>query len=198
MGLLGKIIAKGISTAATNSTIKAVGDATTNIIIAKAHEQAQKDDSVVKNGVLYTKPTRSSEEYRNGDTYEVVQELFGVGFENITLKPIKKLNERATKKYGKLQSISINGKKEFLGIKKIPASSYIVIEFLDFKEDVDASCYANVTYLKSGTIYSVDDLKNDKKEIVGENNSFKMYCSYCGNSIKNEDAMFCSACGKKL
>ena len=35
MGLLGSIIAKGVATAAKNSTIKAVGDATANIIATK-------------------------------------------------------------------------------------------------------------------------------------------------------------------
>ena len=52
MGLLGSIIAKGVATAAKNSTIKAVGDATANVIATKASTSAEKDDIVVKNGVM--------------------------------------------------------------------------------------------------------------------------------------------------
>lgn len=56
MGLLGSIIAKGVVTAAKNSTIKAVGNATANVIATKASTSVEKDDIVVKNGVMLIKP----------------------------------------------------------------------------------------------------------------------------------------------
>ena len=48
MGLLGSIIAKGVATAAKNSTIKAVGDATANIIATKASTSAEKTILLLK------------------------------------------------------------------------------------------------------------------------------------------------------
>ena len=57
MGLLSSIIAKGVVTAARNSTIKAAGDAAATLIATKASADAAKDDIVVKNGVTLIKPT---------------------------------------------------------------------------------------------------------------------------------------------
>jgi len=147
MGILGNLIVKGVSTALTNSTIKTVGNATVGVIAATAQKQEGKEDAVVKNGVLYIKPTRSSEDYLNKDVLDIVQELLGAGFESITLKSIKKLGDWSIKKYGRIHSISINGKNEFLGIKKVPASSHIVIEYLDFKDGINQDVYANVIEL---------------------------------------------------
>ena len=194
MGFLGDLIVKGITTAARNSTIKVIGDATVDVIAAAAQKEANKDDSVVKNGKLYIKPTRSSENYINENALEIARELLGVGFENITLKPVKKLGQLSAKKYGKIHSISINGKDEFLGIKKVPASSYILIEFLDFKDNVDREVYKNVSRIKSGKIQK--DL--DAAAIVENNCSSRKFCSYCGEVIIKEDAKFCSACGKEI
>lgn len=134
MGLLGSIIAKGVTTAAKNSTIRAVGSAAATVIASKASSPSEKSDVVVKNGVVLIKPTRSSEDYCGESALEVAKELLGVGFESVTLKPVNTLSERAKKRYGEIDSISINGKDEFLGVKKVPASSYIVIEYLDFKK----------------------------------------------------------------
>ena len=198
MGLLSNIIIKGVSTAARNATIKAVGNATMNIISAKASTQEQADDAVIKNGNLYIKPTRSSENYINADTLDVVKELLGVGFENINLKAVKKLGAYSAKKYGKVYSISINGNNDFLGIKKVPASSYIIIEFLDFKDSVSPEVSANMNRLRSGMVHSVADIENINDTIDGSPINSKKFCSYCGEAIQNENAKFCSACGKEL
>lgn len=197
MGFLGKIIAKGVATAATKSIIKTVGDVTVDVIAATAQKQAQKDDVVKKNGILHIKPTRSSEEYIGESTFEIVQELLGVGFESVTLKSAKQLNERSLKKYGNIKSISINGNDEFLGMKRFPASSYIVIEFLDFKENVSSTVYTNVKRLKVGRIQSVDELENSSQESASVNITTKVFCPYCGERILNENAKFCPACGKE-
>jgi len=199
MGILGNLIVKGVSTALTNSTIKTVGNATVGVIAATAQKQEGKEDAVVKNGVLYIKPTRSSEDYLNKDVLDIVQELLGAGFESITLKSIKKLGDWSIKKYGRIHSISINGKNEFLGIKKVPASSHIVIEYLDFKDGINQDVYANVNRIVAGIIHNVSDIEAmlPKDEVTTES-SLKKYCSYCGESIQSEKAKFCSACGKEI
>ena len=202
MGLLGDIIAKGIATAAKNSTIKAVGDAATNVIVASAERQNEKEDVVVKNGVSYIKPTRSSEEYRDKNALEIAKELFGVGFESIELKPIKKLGEHSKKKYGRIVSISINGKSDFLGIKKIPTSSYIIIEYLDFNKNVDNNVYEGINRISSGVKHNITELEvklqenDNKKSFVADD--AKNFCPFCGQSIKYKEAKFCSGCGKEL
>ena len=122
MGLLGSIIAKGIVTAATNSTIKAVGDAVGNVaesvIVAKASNPTEQNIIMVKNEVTLIKPTRTSEDYCGENAMDIVRELIGAGFENVMLKPVHNLNEKSKKRYGEIESISINGKEDFLGIKK--------------------------------------------------------------------------------
>ena len=198
MGLIGNLIAKGVATAATKSIIKTVGNTTVDVIAATAQKQAQKDDAVEKNGKLYIKPTRSSEDYLGENAYDVVQELLGVGFESVTLKSVKELGERATKKYGNIKSISINGNSEFLGIKRVPASSYIVIEYLDFKEDVSSTVYTNVTRLKTGKISSSEEIEYSSHKSKVTQSAAKSFCPYCGKKILNENARFCSACGKEV
>lgn len=198
MGLLANIIAKGISTAATKSIIKTVGDTTVDVIAATAQKQAQKDDAVEKNGKLYIKPTRSSEDYLGKSTFDIVHELLGVGFESVTLKSVKKLNERAIKKYGNIKSISINGNSEFLGIKRVPASCHIVIDFLDFKEDVSDTVYMNVKRLNTGKVSCVEDLEYSSRKDEKTQNNVKSFCPYCGEKVFNENARFCSACGKEI
>lgn len=197
MGLLGNIIAKGVVTAARNSTIKAVGNATATVINAK--NQTEKEDVVVKNGTVFIKPTRSSEDYRNKNALDIAQELLGIGFESVTLKPINKLSEWSKKKYGKIESISINGKNEFLGIKKIPASSYILIEYLDFKDDVSKEVYSDIKSIKPGMVCSIAEIaaminKEDRNAIK----TLAKFCPYCGKPISYESARFCSSCGKEL
>ena len=198
MGLLGSIIAKGVMTAATNSTIKAVGDATATVIATKANNRTEKDDIIVKNGVVLIKPTRSSEDYQGENALEIAREFLGVGFESVTLKPIHRLNERAKKRYGEIDSISFNGKDEFLGIKKVPVSSYIVIEYLDFKKNVDVEVYASVAKITPVTMK-----RNESKESIQENNTksaneLKRFCPYCGAVLPVIDAKFCSSCGKEI
>lgn len=198
MGLLGNIIAKGVMTAATNSTIKAVGDATATVIATKASNRAEKDDIVVKNGVMLITPTRSSEDYWEENALEIARELLGAGFESITLKPINSLSARAKKRYGEIESISINGKDEFKRTKKVPASSYIVIEYLDFKQNVDAGVYASVTKITPGIMN-----RNIPQASIQENNLIttnetKKFCPYCGVALSIAGAKFCSSCGNAI
>lgn len=196
MGLLGNLIVKGVATAARNSTIKAVGNTAVDVISATSKKQSQ-EDIVVKNGIVFIKPTRSSQDYLGENTLDVVQELLGVGFEKVTLKPVKKLSEHSVKKYGLIHTISINGNSEFLGIKKIPASSYILIEYLDFKNNVNPKVYENVKRITSGTISNADELEAPSQENYNVNN-FKNFCPYCGEKIININAKFCSNCGQKI
>lgn len=198
MGLIGNLISKGVATAATKSIIKTVGSTTVEVISATAQKQTQKDDAIEKSGKLYIKPTRSSEDYIGENAYDIVQELLGVGFESVTLKSINKLSERAIKKYGNVKSISINGNCEFLGIKRVPTSSHIVIYFLDFKEDVSDTVYTNVTRLKTGKISSSEDIEYLSHKSKPFQNMPKSFCQYCGEKILNENAKFCSACGKEI
>ena len=194
MGLLGYIIA----TVAAKSIIKTVGSTTIDVIDATAKKQAEKESAVVKNGKLYVKPTRPSENYLNDNAYDVVQELLGAGFESVTLKPVKKLSERAVKKYGNIKSITINGNSNFLGVRRIPATSHIIINFLDFKDGVSRTVYEKVKKLKTGRIQSIEELEGNPSRGTSQKSSSKSFCPYCGEKIFNEEAKFCSACGKEI
>lgn len=198
MGLLSGIIAKGVITAAKNSTIRAVGDAAANVIATKANSLAEKDDVVVKNGVMLIKPTRSSDDYCGENALEIAKELLGIGFESITLKPVQTLNERAKKRYGEIKSISINGKNEFLGIKKVPVSSYIVIEYSDFKKNVDPGVYASVTKITPGIMNCIEAQASIPENSVTPMSETKRFCPYCGTALSVADAKFCSCCGNAI
>ena len=198
MGLLGSIISKGVATAARNSTIKAVGNAAASVIVTKTNASAEKDDIFVKNGVMLIKPTRSSDDYCGENALEIAKELLGVGFESITLKPIKILSERAKKRYGEIESISINGKDEFLGIKKVPSSSYIVIKYSDFKNTVDAGVYASVAKITPGIMNRAESQTSIQDNNVAPVSETKKFCPYCGTALSVADAKFCSCCGKAI
>lgn len=194
MGILSNIIIKGISTAARNSTIRVAGEATANIIAAKSDEYSKKEDIVVKNGITLIRPTRSSDDYYGKDAMEIAYELLGAGFERVNLEANKKLGAGSKRKYGKIESISINGKTDFIGVKRIPASSYIVIKFLDFKKNVDSSVYENVCKMSSGVLYHKESKGNIQENDKIEDDINKKFCPYCGQSLISVSAKFCSKC----
>ena len=166
--------------------------------MAKSRSESAKEDSIVKKGILYIKPTRSSDNYLNESAFDIVQELLGAGFESVTLKPVKKLSERAIKKYGNVKSISINGHSEFMGVKRVPASSLIVIEYLDFKSGVCRTVYDNVIPLKAGKIRSVEDLEMQSPQNKSPKCISKAFCAYCGEKILDPNARYCFSCGKEI
>lgn len=208
MGLLGNIIAKGVVTAAKNSTIRAVGDAAATVIATGANSKSAKEDITVKNGVVLIKPTRSSENFCGENALEIARELLGAGFESVMLKPRNTLSERAKKRYGKIEVVSINGKEEFLGVKKVPASSYIVIEYLDFKKNVDPSVYVGLEVINPGVMNSivtqkiqqepVQQVRAEIPQATQTSGGEKKFCPYCGNKIAFSDAKFCMGCGKEI
>ncbi len=199
MGLLSYIVAKSVTTAAKNSTIKAVANATTKVIESKANNRTEKDDVAIKNGKLFIKANRSSEDYRGKDVIEIAKEFLGSGFESVTLRPVNKLNEWSKKQYGKIQAVVINGKSEFLGIKKFPASSYILIEYLDFKKTTNLETYTYENCITPGTFHSIDDIENMHKDIKSvAPGKMRNYCAHCGAPILYEIAKFCSQCGKEV
>ena len=197
MGILGYLIVKGTQTAAKNATIAAVGSAAANVLSAASQIHVNKEDSAVKNGVLYIKPTRSSDEYYGKDVSEIVQELLGNGFENISLKPVKKLGQFSAKKYGLISSISIGGNNSFSKSKKMPASSYIVIEYLDFKETVDKAIYGRVERIVPGKVQHTQPAEV-KVQLINSTAENCKYCCYCGQPITNAGARFCGSCGKEI
>ena len=85
MGLFGQLISTGITTAAKNSTIKAIGDATSKAISSLPDTEVI---AVGNAGPLLVKPTRPSEEYHGEKALEMAKELVGVGFESVTLQPV--------------------------------------------------------------------------------------------------------------
>ena len=206
MGLLGSIIAKGVATAATNSTIKAVGNAAATVIATGASKSSTKEDVTVKNGVVLIKPTRSSDDYCGENALEIARELLGAGFESVTFKPIYTLSERAKKRYGEIELVSINGKDTFVGVKKVPASSYIVIEYLDFKKKVDPSVYASVQKINPGVFTGVAPTSAIQQVVestvqpkgVQTEPITKKFCPYCGTAIAVTGAKFCIGCGKEI
>lgn len=206
MGLLGNIIAKGVTTAATNSTIKAVGNAAANVIATGASKSSTKEDVTVKNGVVLIKPTRSSDDYCGENALEIARELLGAGFESVTFKPRYTLSERAKKRYGKIELVSINGKDTFVGVKKVPASSYIVIEYLDFKKNVDPSVYASVQRINPGVLSRIEPISAIQQEptqyiqpkVVQTETVTKKFCPFCGTAIAVSGAKFCVSCGKEI
>jgi len=206
MGLLGSIIAKGVTTAATNSTIKAVGNAAATVIATSASKSSTKEDVTVKNGVVLIKPTRSSDDYCGENAMEIARELLGAGFESVTFKPINTLSERAKKRYGEIEGVSINGKDSFVGVKKVPASSYIVIEYLDFKKNVDASVYASVQRINPGVFSRIastpviqqEPAKSIQPKAVQTDAVAKKFCPFCGTAVAVAGAKFCIGCGKQI
>lgn len=159
MGLLGNIVAKSVSTIARNSTIKAVGNAVSDVVSAVAKNHECKDDAVVKNGTLYIKPTRSSEEYLGKSVLAVARELLGAGFESVSLQSVKKLGKFSAKKYGEIASITINGQENFSGLKRVPTSSFVLVEFLDFKDNFDRQSQGGLPHIKSGSFRSVSEIE---------------------------------------
>lgn len=206
MGLLGSIIAKGVTTAATNSTIKAVGNAAATVIATSASKSSTKEDVTVKNGVVLIKPTRSSDDYCGENALEIAKELLGAGFESVTFKPRNTLSERAKKRYGEIEVVSINGKDTFVGVKKVPSSSYIVIEYLDFKKNVDPSVYASVQRINPGVFNRVaaipaiqqDSEPSVQSKVTQAKTVTKKFCPYCGTAVAVAGAKFCIGCGKEI
>ena len=198
MALLGYIVKKGVETATKKATILAVGSAAASVISAKSKCESAKEDSVVKNGVLYLKPTRSSEQYINENAEDVAKELLGAGFEHVVLRGVKKLGEWTAKKYGRIHSITINGKKEFLGIKRVPASTHIIIEYLDFKDGINPEIYQNIKRLKNGKVFSIEQLEEAPEITKIASSASKQFCPYCGQKIMSQDVKFCSSCGKEI
>lgn len=206
MGLLGSIIAKGVTTAATNSTINAVGNAVATVIATGANKQNAKEDITVKKGVILIKPTRSSDDYCGENASEVAKELLGAGFDNVTFTPRNTLNERSKKRYGEIKSVSINGNKDFTRLKKVPASSYIVIEYLDFKEGIDPSVYAGVKKITRNVLRSGESIQAICQEtaqriqldMTQTSSVTKKFCPYCGTAVTVSGAKFCISCGKQI
>lgn len=197
MGLLGNIIAKGVMTAATNSTIRAVGDAAAHVIETNNKKTQIIETRDMSSGVMI-KPTRSSDDYYRENALEIAQELLGAGFDSVTLKPANELGEWTRKRYGEIKSISINGNREFKGVRKMPASSYIVIQYLDFKKNVNMTVYENIEKITPGVMS-----RNEPKESLPKSNSNsangqKKFCPYCGGALTVVDARFCTSCGNAI
>lgn len=164
MGLFGQLISTGITTAAINSTIKVIGDAASKAISSLPDTEVI---AVGNAGPLLVKPTRPAEEYHGEKAIEMAKELVGVGFESVALQPVCTLGKLTKHSFGKVQSISINGKKEFKGIMPVPSSSYIVITYYDFKKNVDQDIIKKYRY-NIPSVYRRGD------ELRSVNNSKKM------------------------
>ena len=206
MGLLGSIIAKGVTTAATNSTINAVGNAVATVIATGANKQNTKEDITVKKGIILIKPTRSSDDYCGENASEIANELLGAGFDNVTFKPCNTLSERAKKRYGEIKSVTINGNDDFTRLKKVPASSYIVIEYLDFKKGIDPSVYADVKKITPNALSGGESIqaicqetaRRIQADMPQTSNVTKKFCPYCGTAVAVSGAKFCISCGKQI
>ena len=232
MGLVSYLVKKGVQRA----TIKTIGRTATDVIVAKNKAETERINAqtrqinaeiarinanggdinfIKKENVIRIKPPHSSEKYRGTSALNAVKELLGAGFVDITLKPVKSLGERS-KKYGLINSISINGNSDFLGVKKISPFSKIVINYLDFKKGVSSEVYANIERITPGTIHCVEDLATPangikKTETIKKAEGLEReyeeqasqqcpvkYCAYCGEKVTKERAKFCSACGEEL
>lgn len=200
MGIVTGLVKKGVVIAAksiaTNAINDHIADKTNEIAETRELTQAQKDSgATIKNGRLYLPPTRSKYEYLHENALEIADELLEAGFENVTLTPIKKLNNGAINKYGQIHKITINGNKEFDKTKKLPSSAVIHIEYLDFKYTTP-NTYKNVSYITPGPVQKVEPpiatTQTTNKPITPEPTSF---CIYCG--FPNQNSTFCGNCGKK-
>ena len=83
-------------------------------------------------------------------------------------------------------------------IKKVPASSYIVIEYSDFKKNVDAGVYTSVAKIVPGIMNRTDLQVNIQKSKVSPEDEVKNFCPYCGAALSVADAKFCSSCGHAI
>lgn len=203
MGLLSYLVVKGMETASKKAVINAAGMATATVISATAQAKEGNPDSVVKNGVLYVKPNRNSEEYIGKGAITTVNELLGCGFEKVELKANKSIGSFGIKKYGKVKSVSINGKNEFFARKKVLSSAYVVVEYNDFKDSVDRSMLGKVEMIKPGIFESIinEETFITHKVNINQNNATTYetrYCMYCGKEINDSNAKYCCGCGREL
>ena len=212
MGIIGNLIVKGASTAAKNSTIRAVGSATASVISATANNRAEKK---ANNGTITIYPSRPYGEYYGKNALDIAQELLGVGFQNIGLKPNKSLSEFSKRKYGKISFISINGKRDFRETHKFPVSAFVVIEYFDFKNEVNQTAYSNSIRIIPGVIHSFADIEAMSRGSNSyttsapysvsydtpnstPNATKKKFCTRCGHPIPSQTSKFCSHCGEPI
>ncbi len=205
------MILSGVKSAARNTTIKVAGAVATGLIVSAHALKQNKADVEVKNGKTFIHPTRDDEDYCGENVIEIVKELSGAGFDNIEIKPVKTLGRFSAKKYGQVNAVSINGKKSFSTLKKFLDSSFIIIEYLDFKDS--AQLVGNITPgkwngRKIEPYHLPESINNSDNDIIydagdgGFNNNINdisiNYCSNCGAKIENTDDHFCASCGQSI
>lgn len=151
-----KSAAKSAQSKATEAVVATAAAAVTSSVIAANASKKQIQANAAGNGNVATtgvmvNPSRYSEDYCNDSVADVVRELLGAGFLRVTVRPEKKLPEKKAKKYGKISSISINGKKYFSDEDVMPQTAYIVIQYLEFEDNVNQAIYERVEKIIPGT-----------------------------------------------
>lgn len=219
MSLLSFVIKEGVKSATKNAQIKATGAAVATaagavaggVIAARAQKKQMQANAVdngeiqidntncaVNNKVFSVNPSREERYYYNDNVIDVAQELLGCGFLKIILRPKKKLNERKIKDYGLVSSISINGKKRFCEEDIMPASAFVVIEYLEFEDNINQSVYERVNRVIPG----VWSFNNEGELVVSSETKptqrTRQVCPYCNAHITSEKSNFCSSCGGDL
>ena len=197
MGFISKIIVSEVVGAATSFATNAIKNKMSENATTNEVEENISKNGIIKNGRLYLKPTRSKYDYIHENAIEIADELLDAGFENVTLSPIKKLNEGAIKKYGQIHKIMFNGRNEFDESKEIPASSTIVIEYLDFKT-ITPNTYSNVSYISPGPVKKVKSATEVSNNTSTTTNNTNNLCIHCGFPIQNKNETFCGNCGGKI
>ena len=94
----------------------------------------------------------------------------------------------------KLNSIKVSFSKR----KKVPASSYIIIEYLDFKKTVNVGVYTSVARIMPGIMNRNQMQVGVQEPGITSIGEAKKFCPYCGSVLNITGAKFCAGCGKAI
>ncbi|MBE6901112.1 MAG: hypothetical protein E7478_01420 [Ruminococcaceae bacterium] len=184
MGIVGKIV----TTVATKSIIKTVGEVTLNTACG-IMESSEKNNSGHKpaayNHTVEIKSPNINELI--GDHYLKARAAFvACGFLDITYIEKKDLVKGWITKDGEVEEISINGTTQFNKRTKFAPTSPVVIVYHTFKQNAGNVISQNISNDNEAKCYPVLEPCNNE-----------LYCTNCGT--KNNAAYhFCFKCGKEL
>ena len=191
MSILGKIV----STIATKSIIKTVGETATDTTAGIFHAIDQHN----KNKVSYNE-TKQAKSYNKQQMTDVVkvpdfQEYIGQhylkaravfianGFLDISYVVKKDIKKGIFRKDGEVEEISVNGKTDIRKNAKVPHTSPVVIVYHTFAENKNNS-------QQESKNLSVSNCSIDCFEAPN-------FCGNCGQKLKSEQK-FCTKCGQKI
>ena len=174
--LLGVIAAAGISEVA-DTVISGV----------KTYVNGQKDmkrmDMVMREDPAnYIQMRVNADELVNHDFYEVVMNLAGMGFYDISIKEVfVKLKLFQKDQTGLVTAVSINGARQFDYLASFPKDSHVIVEATVHKKD-RRLYMPELIKIRQGSVMQQRPVKR---------------CEYCGLTVSNGQR-YCNGCGAPL